>query len=381
MTGDLERPRSVWNIVALVATLGLSAVVAVVAVARSDRPGPEVGGSPTATASPSPSPTAPGKLAGRGPYIVYATASGEVFAYDTAAKVWVAMGNVDAPSVRQHIRQPSSGLVAAFATEAGTVWRVDREGLARVALLPLSDPSTLEGGTVSRDGRRFAIATTGRDPELMIVNLGNGRTSALPRRTGSGNRYPEDAPLVPVGWSLGGSLVYQLPICNCPEEMPGLYLYDLAAERSTLVDATAREIVDRVAISPDGQAVVWGDGQILRKLAAGRRSASVLRRIAREEIFSTVLWSTDGASLMLAIGSVDPDGEPTTLELADPASGDLRREVTGIPEDGFSVALLPGRLIVVEAGGDAERRLLTFVDGRESVVAAEGSPVFLGWLR
>lgn len=375
-----EQPRSAWNIVALIATLGLAATVAVVAVSRSDRPGASPEGSPTASASPSPSPTAPGALAGTGPYLVYAVASGEVFAYDVDGGQWVSMGNADADPVPQRARQPGSGLAVAFATETGTVWRVDRQGLDRVALLPVNNPLELEGGSVSRDGRRFAIALRGADPELLIVNLGNGRTSALARRRGSGNRYPEDAPLVPIGWSLGGSLVYQRPSCNCADEAPGLYLYDLENERSTIVQTTAQELVDRSAISPDGQEVVWGDATALRRLAAGRQSATVLRRVSSGRIFSDVLWSTDGTSLLVAIGPADPDGE-RIFELTDPESGDRLRAVTGVPSDAVLLALLPGRVIVVATGGITDRRLVTFVDGAEKVVAEEGSPVFLGWLR
>ncbi|MGH2785696.1 MAG: hypothetical protein ACRDJ1_10580 [Actinomycetota bacterium] len=376
-----DRSRSVWNVVALIAGLGLAAVVAVVAVSRSDRPGAEAEGTPSASASPSPSPTAPGTLAGQGPYLVYATGSEEIIAYDTAAKQWISMGNVDGPPVTQHARQPGSGLVAAFATDDGTVWRVDREGLERVALLPVSDPRLLDGGTVSRDGQRFAIAMTGPDPELMIVNLGNGRTAALPRRSSGGNRYPDDAALVPIGWSLGGSLVYQLPVCNCADGAPGLYLYDLATERSTIVQTTAQGSLDRSAISPDGQEVIWGDGQTLRRVGAGRQSAAALRRASGGRIFSSVLWSTDGTSLLLAIGPSDPGGEPTIRELVDPESGDRERTVPGIPEEGLPLALLPGRRVVVHIDGGSDPRLSIFVDGTEAVLSKGEGLVFLGWLR
>lgn len=379
MTDGYEPPRSGWNVVALIATLGLAAVVAVVAVTRSDRSTPQAGGSPSASPSPSPSPTAPGSLAGRGPYLVYALASGEVFAYDTAAEQWVSMGDIDARPVPRYVHQPGSGEVVAFATEGGTVWRVDRDGLNRVALLPVNAPGLVEGGTVSRDGRRFAVTVKAVD-ELIIVNLVNGRTSVLPRRTGSANRYPPDSALVPIGWSLGGSLVYQLPVCFCEDGDPGLYIYDLGAERSTIVQATARDVLHGFALSPDGQRLVWSDDDTLRGLAAGRQSTTVLRRAPDGLSFTDLLWSTDGASLLISFGD-EPFGDPTQWEFADPETGERRRAALGIPDDGTIVALLPRGLIVVEAGSDAEHRLLTLVDGREKVVAGEGAPVFLGWLR
>ena len=380
MTDAHEPPRSFWNIVALIATLGLAATVAVVAVTRSDRDGPAAGGSPTASASPSPSPTAAGKLAGRGPYLVYALASGEVFAYDTAAEQWVSMGSIDGRPAPRYVHQPGSGLVVAFATEEGTVWRVDREGLARVALLPVNAPDDVVGGTVSRDGRRLALTVTGVD-ELVIVNLANGRTSVIPRGTGSGNRYPDDLALVPIGWSLGGSLVYQLPVCFCEDGDPGMYIYDLEAERSTVLAPTSRDVLSgQFALSPDGQRLVWSDEDALRGLAAGRQSATVLRRAPDEEFFTDLHWSTDGASLLVSFAD-SPFGSPVRWEFADPETGDRRRDALGIPSGAEIVALLPGRLIVVEVGSEAEQRLLTIADGREKVVADEGSPVFLGWLR
>src|SRR5688572_16742417 len=101
-----DRRRSIWNVVALIATLGLAAVVAVVAVTRSDRSGAEGVGSPSSSPSPTPSPTAPGALAGKGPYIVYGSESGEVFAYDVSAAQWVSMGRIDDAPVSQLGRQP-----------------------------------------------------------------------------------------------------------------------------------------------------------------------------------------------------------------------------------------------------------------------------------
>ncbi|MGH2728624.1 MAG: hypothetical protein ACRDKS_16760, partial [Actinomycetota bacterium] len=221
-----ERQGSIWNVVAFVATLGLVAVVAVVAVTREDRtakPKP----SPSSTPSPSPSSSAPGELSGKGPYLVYALASREVFAHDVSTGSSTSIGSIDDEPVFHIARQPGDGTVVAFTTRGSVVWRVDREGLDRVALLPVSDGRLLAGGAVSRDGRRYAIASTGPDPELILINLKNGRTTAF-RREGGANRYPRE-PLVPVGWSLGGSLVYQDPVCDCADPSPGWYLYDVEA--------------------------------------------------------------------------------------------------------------------------------------------------------
>lgn len=379
-----ERRRSAWNVVALIAGLGLAAVVAVVAVSRSDRLAAGGDDQPTASPSASASPTAPGALAGRGPYVVYATGAGEVSAYDTAGKQWVSMGRIDDSPVPQHLRQPGNGEVVAFATDAGTVWKVTREGLDRVALLPVGRPELLEGGTVSRDGRRFAIAQTGAAPELMIVNLTNGRTQAIPRGSGSSNRYPDEA-LVPVGWSLGGSLVYQMPVCDCDSGSPGLYLYDLESERSSLISATAQDdFFQRFALSPDGQQLLWSDvadrPYLLRRLSAGRSSATVIRRDAAERV-NAITWAPDGRSILLDLFA---ESGGRSFELADPESGDVQRALDGIPERVAIEALLPGRIVVVsELGAVEEPTALVIVAGGDAVTVAESDqePVFLGWLR
>ena len=379
-----EQPRSAWNIVALIATLGLAAVVAVVAVTRSDRRGPAAEGSPTASPSASASATAPGSLAGRGPYVVYANGTGEVFAYDVSAKQWVTMGRIDGPPVPQHARQPSSGEVVAFATDGGTVWKVTRQGLDRVALLPVSRPELLEGGVVSRDGRRFAVGQTGADPELLIVNLANGRTQAIPRASGSSNRYP-DEPLIPVAWSLGGSLVYQMPVCDCDDGSPGLYLYDLEAERSTLIAATAQDdFFQGFALSPDGQQLLWSDvgGRpfVLRRLSAGRSGSTVVRRDADERV-NAIRWAPDGRSVLLDLAGV---GGARSFELADPESGDTQRTIAGMPDRVAIEALLPGRVVVVsEIAGLNDPPMLVIVAAGEASTIAESDqePVFLGWLR
>src|SRR5437773_12433584 len=88
----MSERRSIWNGVALVATLGVAAAVAVVAVTRSDKKAAVPTPSPSASVSPSPS-RPPGTLDGTGPYVVYASGA-DVFAFDVSSGKSTPLGSL-----------------------------------------------------------------------------------------------------------------------------------------------------------------------------------------------------------------------------------------------------------------------------------------------
>jgi len=389
----VERTGSAWNVVALIATLALAAVVAVVAVTRSDdRPVSE----PTPDASspsPSPSPSTPGGLNGTGPYLVYELA-GTVFGFDLASGETTSLGVIDGAPVSGRSEQPDAGTVIAFPTRTGDVYRVTRGGLGRVTTIVAEAGTGFDGSALSKDDKRLATAMVTKEHALVIVELETGRTTVLDRsRRGT---YPAQ-PLVPVGWSVGGSLVYQVPFCVCDTIDDGLYVFDLAAERSTAVDAARTARFEDFVISPEGQAVTYGTGTdhrcrsgepkpctgppySLRSIAAGRRGSSVLRR-SSDESFAPLTSSLDGG--LLIVQRKDAAGK-TSFDLftaaGDPASGSILR---GIPADSTVLALLLDDVVVVQTGGG---ELLAVRRGKSTSVAVptdagRAGLRYLGWLR
>ena len=385
-----ERRASVWNVVALIATLGLATVVAVVAVARSDRGAPEAAPAPTSP-SPSPSATVPGGLGGKGPYVIYALPGGAVYAYDVGLDQQTTLGTIEGEPTGERSRQPGNGRVVAFPTAEGVVWRVTVQGLDLVGKIPGSAGDDFAGSAVSTDGRRMAVAALRPVAALVLVELDSGRASVL-KRSGSG--YPDD-PLLPIAWSLGGDLVYQIPFCECDAGDTGLYAYDLSSNRSAVVSPTGSTPFYRFAMSSDGQELYYGTATerrcranetdpcfggpyALRRLAAGRPTTSVLER-SDGRSFTAAAASPDGGFV-----AVDRGG---TTELYT-NEGDLlpRSTLAGLPEGAEVVALLPDDVIVARVGGPTASTLVVVHRGRSRTIISipsttDGAPMYLGWLR
>jgi hypothetical protein len=375
--------------VALISTLGLAAVVAIVAVTRGEQK------TPAAEASPTPSATAtgsasPGGLNGEGPYVVYAKKS-DVFAYDVATGTTVALGSIDGTAASERSRQPGSGKIVAFPTTDGSVWSIKRTGMSRVGVVPSAAGDDFEGAAVSPDGRRIAIGAVAPDAATVIVDLQSGHSTVLERvRKG---RYPPE-PLLPVGWSLGGDLIYEIPYCQCGQGAPGLYAVDDKTGAATIVTGTRSTPLYTFAMSSSGQSLYYGTGTprrcgtgeegpcagrpfFLRRIASGRRGVETLKR-ASDAGFTVMAISQNG-DLLLVTRVEDAASHKERNEVYG-SEGDRAPSIRGVPSGATPVALLP-RDVVVALGATTSSIIVVRGGRAQTVVLTEGdAPVYLGWL-
>jgi hypothetical protein len=388
--------RSLWNLLAIVATLALTVAVAVVAVTKA---GPEIlEAVPTATASPSPSASeSPKGLEGDGPFVVYA-AAGAVYAYDVDSGSTKRLGDLRGKPSNERSRQPGSGRLVAFLTDDGTVWTVTRAGMQRAGVIPSADGEQFDGSVLSPDDRKVAVAALAPDPATLIMDLETGRTAVI-RRTRGRSAYPPE-PLLPVAWSLGGTLLYQIPLCRCDAGSPGLYTLDTVKGTSAVVSGTEKTRFYQFAVSNSAQALYYGTGTArrcrsnelapcqgapftLRKLAAGQRGSDVLVR-ANDASFLASAISPSGDLLLVA--RVFSGSELGRVELYS-AAGDREPSVRGLVRGARPVALLPRDVVVAELPGvpGQEVSLVLVRAGRAQTLASnvagnEQRAAYLGWL-
>lgn len=385
----MSEKRAVWNVVALIATLGLAATVAVVAATRAQEKAPE----PARSAAPSPSPSpartsSPGTLDGDGPYVVYATRGG-VLAFDIVSGSTVALGALDGTPVAVSSHQPGRGSLIAFPTADGVVWTIARGGMKRVGVIQGSE---VDGAVIAPDDRRLAVAALSPKPATVIVDLNTGKATTIERKRGS--QYP-DAPLLPVAWNLGGEVLYQVPYCQCDDAIAGMYALDTQARTSTLVTGTRTVPMLDFVISASGQALVYGDATssrrcqdepspcrvapyFLRKLAAGQRGSETLRR-ADDASFSPDALSSDGTTMLVTRGS--REGKETRVERYD-ADGNRLAPIRGFPAEAVPVALLDDDVVIATTSFS----IVVVRAGKAETIArsdpqGDDAPVFLGWLR
>ncbi|TMK23046.1 MAG: hypothetical protein E6G68_01080 [Actinobacteria bacterium] len=352
----MSERRSVWNGVALVATLGVAAAVAVVAVTRSDRK--QAAPAPSPSVSPSPSPSrSPGALDGIGPYVVYASGS-DVFAFDVASGKSTPVGSLDGRPVSYRSQQPGRGAIVAFPTSEGHVWTVTRDGLKRIGDAPAAAGDFFQGAALSPDDHR--LATAGQQPpySVVVVDLRSGHATAIARKGPTG--YPAGSSL-PIAWGLGGTVLYHVPICECDGVDPGLFALDVGAGTSAPVqEMRSTLLLGRSVVAQSGQALFYGtrtpracgpreqgtpcEGPpfSFRRLAAGRRAAQVLAR-SSEASFDPVAISDDGRTLLVV--RIDARTKAIRIERY---ADDGRKLSTprGVPKAALPVALLPGDAIV-----------------------------------
>jgi hypothetical protein len=380
---------SPWNALALVAALGLAAAVGVAAVIRSERPGPAPRATPTPVASPSPTPTEAGELGGVGPHLVLALPDGTVVAHDLPSGRETALGAVTGPAVAASLRQPTAGRAVVFLASDGSVWRVTRTGLERVARVPPSAGRRPAAAAASPDGARLAVLLLEPAPTLAVVDAVDGSVDEV-RFRGQG----APGPIEPGGFSLGGTVVYGTVWCGCPEPEAGLYAVEVPSGVVTPVPSGRSVPAGRFVLAPEGQTLLFGTASSrpcpdrpgrceagpfsLRRLAAGERLSETLRQ-APDASLDPAALSPDGRLVLLA--RRDPAGGPTRFELAEASTGRARPTplVARIPPGASALALLDEtRLVVRLAPPDAA--LAAVGPDRVTRVGPPGA-VLLGWLR
>lgn len=414
MATDSHSPRHrpsfrLW--VALVAPLSAVAVATVVAVIRSDRPKAESTPAPVLSPSPTPSQMVSRGLSGKGPFIVYAAHTfglGEVFAYDVASGDTISLGMAYAPSIDGRSIQAGSGKMIAFAGSSRMVWRIDRRGLHSVGTIsPFGRddrlrtgndvPDTLggvEGWAMSPDLRFLATAIRLDKPILVVMDLQTGEPAVFPQSAGDVND------LIPVGWDVGGSTIYQIPICHCGGGTPGLYRFDFRTGASSLLSATrGKYLYGDVVASPDGRTVVYGtredfvpcvDGGEpfcsgppfeLRHMSPDGRSSTLLRR-SDSASFEPPVMSSDGRRVL--VKRVDNETRAVLLETIDTRSGERigASRAFGLPQVASVGAILPdGTLVAFHSDGG---RIYLIRGGRVATIAKRKGPwqqiSYLGWL-
>jgi len=389
--------KSIWNGVALVATLGLAAAIAVVAVTRN-----EPTASPTASPSPSTaSPTAshtPGTLNGDGPYIVYASGQ-DVFAYDVSSGTSTPLGTLSARPVPNRSEQPGRGEIVAVPTGDLSVWMVKRSGMKRVGVIPAATGTGIDGAIVSDDGRRVAVALQ-QDPfSVVLFDLRTGKSTEVKRKRPAG--YP-DGQSLPIGWGLGGTVLYQIPTCECDSVDPGLFALDLTSGTSAAVPELKNTLLwGRSTIAQNGQALYYstrsprrcgpneegtlagsceGPPFTLRRLVAGRSASETLARSSSAS-FDPLAISPDG-SLLLVV-RVDAATNAQRVELYD-ATGRRRPALHGVPKDASPVALLSDGTMILKTR-TAPFKLFVARNGHAKTIASITADdpfelAYLGWL-
>jgi len=227
----------------------------------------------------------------------------------------------------------------------------------------------------------------------VIVDLNTGRSTMIAR---SRRGYPHEA-LLPIAWSLGGSILYQVPYCECDGLSSGLYTLDIGKTTSALLPGTRGSYFLSSAISTSAQTLFFGTATprrctgpaagpcagppfSLRRLAAGRRGPEVLARDG-SAVFKPGAISQNGR--LLLVQRVDPDSGVSHVELYSD-EGKLEPGLRGIPKSAEPLALLARDVVVAETSG-ADASLVVVKAGRAHTLAERGStdeaaPVYLGWL-
>lgn len=227
---------------------------------------------------------------------------------------------------------------------------IGRDGSGRRTLAPSEADVVLTEPAWSSDGRLAYVEHRHPDSRV-VVRAEDGRRLAVSRPpTGAKDRAPT--------WADDGTLAFI-------REPVGAFSFRTFASRLWTLDVAGREqelvgggrVRGRADWSPDGTRLAYPAGRSVEVVdRAGRQVASVTAPDARH--VAEPVFSPDGRSL--AFGTFTPwtagavDGEPSTLVVADLASGGVR-SVADTPMQEFGVDWSPDglRLVVTDRQNDS----------------------------
>jgi hypothetical protein len=206
-----------------------------------------------------------------GRYIAYVTASDALYALETSAGRRIFPVGDASPVVREYSFLSGSRLL--YITQAGELYVADLDARAQIVPRAGDPPAVVKGYSRAENGRSMAYETTGG--ELYVVDLEERRPVRVPVR-GMLGQFALNAE--------GNALLYMSKWSDGKVYSATLYVVDLRTPERPVELGSCGVREDRwgcmgFLLSPDGQKVVWQDGNGLWLSSLAPGNARLLLKI------------------------------------------------------------------------------------------------------